>query len=91
MRSIQVYRSTRIDPIPNFLRPLDIIKGNKHATLARTEGNAGPGVPGGAAPGGGRGGAGAQSGGVDGSVVRCGSNGGTSAVVCLGAVTGELR
>ena len=39
MRSIQVYRSTRINPIPEFLRPLDIIKGNKYATLARTEGN----------------------------------------------------
>lgn len=39
MRSIQVYRSTRIDPIPEYLRPLDIIKGNKYATLARTEGN----------------------------------------------------
>lgn len=39
MRSIQVYRSTRINPIPDFLRPLDIIKGNKYATLARTEGN----------------------------------------------------
>jgi hypothetical protein len=39
MRSILVYRSTRIDPIPDFLRPLDIIKGNKYATLARTEGN----------------------------------------------------
>lgn len=39
MRSIQVYRSTRITKIPDFLRPLDIIKGNKYATLARTEGN----------------------------------------------------
>ena len=39
MNSINVYRSTRLSPIPNFLRPLDIIKGNKYATLARTEGN----------------------------------------------------
>lgn len=28
-----------MSPIPDFLRPLDIIKGNKYATLARTEGN----------------------------------------------------
>ena len=91
MNSINVYRSTRLSPIPDFLRPLDIIKGNKYATLARTEGNRIREYRGGAAPGGGRGGAGAKSGSIDGSVVRCDSNGGTSAMGCLRSVPGGFR